>query len=102
MTGFSRGKLWRSPLAKTRAGYVGKQIQFAAFESLPTDVAISPTGDLLVTTHSGHPDWGAGPAADGHLYKLIFDRNAPQPVAAWPASPVEVKIAFDQPNGQTR
>lgn len=102
VTGFSRGKLWRSPLAKTRAGYVGKQIQFAAFESLPTDVAISPTGDLLLTTHSGHPDWGAGPAADGHLYKISYDRSAPQPVAAWPASPVEVKIAFDQPIDSSR
>ena len=102
VTGFSRGKLWRSPLAKTRAGYVGKQIQFAAFESLPTDVAISPTGDLLVTTHSGYPDWGAGPAADGHLYKITFDRNAPQPIAAWPASPLEVKVAFDQPIDPSR
>lgn len=97
VTGFSRGKLWRVPLAKTRAGYVGKQIQFVAFESLPTDVAISPSGDLLVTGHSGRPDWGAGPAAKGHLYKIQFDRSAPQPVAVWPASPVEVKVAFDRP-----
>ena len=97
VTGFSRGKLWRAPLAKTRAGYVGKQIQFAAFESLPTDVAISPQGDLLLTCHSGHPDWGAGPAAKGHLYKITFDRTVPQPVAAWSASPLEVKVAFDQP-----
>ena len=97
VTGFSRGKLWRTAIAKTRAGYVGKQIQFAAFESLLTDVAISPTGDLLVTGHSGRPDWGAGPAADGYLYKISFDRSAPQPVVAWPASPIEVKVAFDQP-----
>ncbi|QDT05663.1 PA14 domain protein [Rubripirellula lacrimiformis] len=97
VTGFSRGKLWRAPLAKTRAGYVGKQIQFAAFESLLTDVAVSPNGDLLVTGHSGRPDWGAGPAAKGNLYKITFDRTAPQSVAAWPASPVEVKVAFDRP-----
>ncbi len=97
MTGFSRGKLWRVPLAKTRAGYVGKQIQFLAFESLPTDVAISPSGDLLLTCHSGHPDWGAGPAANGYLYKIRFDPAMPQPVAVWPASPIEVKVAFDRP-----
>jgi putative heme-binding domain-containing protein len=97
VTGFSRGKLWRVPLAKSRAGYVGKQVQFAAFESLPTDVAISPTGDLLVTCHGGRPDWGSGPAAAGHLYKISFDRNQPQPVAAWSASPLELKIAFDRP-----
>ncbi len=97
VTGFSRGKLWRVPLAKTRAGYVGKQIQFVAFESLLTDVALSPDGQLLVTCHSGSPDWGAGPAAEGHLYKISFDTNAPQPVVAWPASPLEVKVAFDRP-----
>jgi putative heme-binding domain-containing protein len=97
VSGFSRGKLWRVPMAKTRAGYVGKQIQIAAFESLLTDVAVSPTGDLLVTGHSGRPDWGAGPAAKGYLYKLTFDRSSPQPVVAWPASPLEVKVAFDRP-----
>ncbi|APZ95361.1 DUF7133 domain-containing protein [Fuerstiella marisgermanici] len=97
VTGFSRGKLWRVPLAKTRAGYVGRQVQFAAFESLLTDVAISPAGDLLLTGHSGKPDWGAGPGADGHLYKIRYDRSAPQPVAAWTASPLEVKVAFDRP-----
>ncbi len=97
VTGFSRGKLWRVPLAKSRAGYVGKQVQFAAFESLPTDVAISPTGDLLVTCHGGRPDWGSGPGAEGHLYKISYDRSRPQPVAAWPASPLEFKIAFDRP-----
>ena len=97
VTGFSRGKLWRVPLAKTRSGYVGKQVQFLAFESLPTDVAISPTGDLLLTCHSGSPDWGAGPAAKGHLYKIKFNPSAPQPVAVWPANPVEVKVAFDRP-----
>lgn len=97
VTGFSRGKLWRVPLAKSRAGYVGKQIQFAAFESLPTDVAISPTGELLVTCHGGRPDWGSGPGATGHLYKITFDTTSPQPVAAWSASPLEIKVAFDRP-----
>ncbi|WP_186776352.1 DUF7133 domain-containing protein [Rubripirellula reticaptiva] len=97
VTGFSRGKLWRVPLAKSRAGYIGKQVQFAAFESLPTDIAISPNGDLLVTCHGGKPDWGSGPAANGHLYKISFDATQPQPVAAWSASPLEVKVAFDRP-----
>lgn len=96
VTGFTRGKLWRAPLAKTRAGYVGKQVQFAAFESLPTDIAISPQGDLLLTTHGGAPDWGSGPAGKGNLYKITYDRKAPQPVMAWSASLVETKIAFDR------
>lgn len=97
VTGFSRGKLWRVPLVKSRAGYVGKQVQIAAFESLPTDVAISPTADLLVTCHGGRPDWGSGPTAKGHLYKISFDPSQPQPIAAWSASPLEVKVAFDRP-----
>ncbi|QDV24666.1 PA14 domain protein [Aureliella helgolandensis] len=97
VTGFSRGKLWRVPLAKSRAGYIGKQIQFAALESLPTDVAISPSGDLLVTCHGGKPDWGSGPAANGYLYKISFDATQPQPVTVWSASPLEVKVAFDRP-----
>ena len=97
VTGFSRGKLWRVPLAKTRAGYVGRQIQIAAFESLLTDVAISPDGDLLVTAHGGRPDWGSGPAAAGSLYKITMDDEAPQPVTAWSASPIEMNIAFDKP-----
>ena len=102
VTGFSRGKLWRVPLAKTRAGYVGRQIQIAAFESLLTDVAISSSGDLLVTAHSGKPDWGAGPAAPGHLYKIAFDKTSPQPVAAWSSSPVEMQVALDKPIDRER
>ncbi len=96
VTGFSRGKLWRTPLAKTRAGYVGRQVQIAAFESLLTDVAIAPSGDLLITGHSGSPDWGAGPGANGHLYKVLFDKQSPQPVIAWSVNPIEMKIAFDK------
>ncbi|WP_419190033.1 DUF7133 domain-containing protein [Stieleria marina] len=102
VTGFSRGKLWRVPLAKSRAGYVGKQVQFAAFESLPTDVAIAPSGDLLVTCHGGKPDWGSGPAAKGHLYKISVDAKQPQVVAAWSASPLEIKVAFDRPIDPTK
>ena len=97
VTGFSRGKLWRTPLAKTRAGYVGKQVQIVAFESLPTDVAVTPDGDLLVTCHGGRPDWGSGPGGEGHLYRISFDAAPPQPVIAWPAGPLTTKVAFDKP-----
>jgi|GEM_PF-3307720 len=97
VTGFSRGKLWRAPLVKTRAGYVGKQIQFLSFEGLPTDLTVSPQGDLVVTCHSGHPDWGAGPAAQGLLYKISYERSVPQPVCIWPSSPLELSVAFDAP-----
>ena len=97
VTGFSRGKLWRAPLAKTKFGYVGKQIQLLAFESLLTDVAISKNGTMVVASHSGKPDWGAGPTATGYLHSIQWDKKSPQPVIAWPSGPMETTIAFDRP-----
>ncbi len=98
VTGFSRGKLWRSPLAKNRAGYVGRQIQIAAFNTLPTDVTLSPTGDVVVTAHSGRPDWGSGPKGEAFLFKLSYsDPKAAQPVMAWADDPLTVTVAFDRP-----
>src|SRR5207249_1692854 len=48
--------------------------------------------------HSGQPDWGSGPSGKGKLWRIRYeDRAAPQPVAAWNASPTELKIAFDRP-----
>src|SRR6185295_4639847 len=48
VAGFSRGKLWRVPLVKTRAGYVGRPVVLASFTSLPVDVTLSPSGPLVV------------------------------------------------------
>src|SRR6185503_13502659 len=98
VTGFSRGKLWRVPLAKTRAGYLGRPVVLASFRSLPVDVALSPKGDLVVACHGGKPDWGSGPNGEGKLWKLSWTgKTAPQPVIAWPTGPLEVKVAFDRP-----
>ncbi|MBI3857268.1 MAG: PQQ-dependent sugar dehydrogenase, partial [Planctomycetes bacterium] len=96
VTGYSRGKLWRVPLSKTRAGYVGRPLQIASLTMLPVDVAVSPKGDLVVSCHSGGPDWGTGPKGPGTLFKISY-RGAPQPVAAWAAGPMEVRVAFDGP-----
>ncbi len=93
--GFSRGKLWRVPLMKTRTGYVGRPVLLAQFNGLAVDVAISPKGDLVVACHGGKPDWGSGPNGEGKLWKLTY-QGAPQPAAVWPAGPVEVRVAFDQ------
>lgn len=98
VTGESRGKLWRTSVAKTTAGYVAVSHQFAALGMLPVDVAISPRGDLVVCCHSGPPDWGAGPAAPGRMFKIAFTApDAPQPVAVWPESETRTVVAFDKP-----
>jgi hypothetical protein len=65
---------------------------------LTTDVAISPKSDLYVSCHSGPPDWGTGPQGEGKLFKISYtDPSAPQPIAAWAAGPMEVRVAFDKP-----
>jgi putative heme-binding domain-containing protein len=98
VVGESRGKLWRVPLAKTAAGYVGRQQLIASLSMLAIDAAVSPNGDLVVTCHSGPPDWGTGPKGEGALFKIVHaEPAAPQPVLAWAAGPLEVKVAFDRP-----
>src|SRR5439155_3565145 len=83
---------------KSPAGYLGKETLIARLNMLTTDVAVSPDGDLYVSCHSGSPDWGTGPQGQGKLFKIIYtDAKAPQPVAVWPASAMEIRIAFDRP-----
>lgn len=98
VAGFSRGRLWRVSLVKTPGGYVGKPTQVASSSMLLADMAISPRGDLYVCCHSGPPDWGTGPQGEGKLFRIRFvGHELPQPVVAWPAGPLEVRIAFDRP-----
>jgi putative heme-binding domain-containing protein len=95
--GFSRGKLWRVPLVKTRSGYVGKPVLLAQFNGLAVDVALSPKGDVVVACHGGKPDWGSGPNGEGRLWKLSWTgKDVAQPALAWPSGPLEVKVAFDR------
>ena len=69
----------------------------APFSLLTVDACVSPKGDLVVAVHSGAPDWGSGPGGKGKLYKISWTgKTLPQPVAAWPAGPREVRIAFDR------
>lgn len=96
VTGFSRGKLWRVPLVKTRTGYVGRPALVASFDGLAVDLAFSPKGGVVVACHGGKPDWGSGPQGEGRLWKLTY-KEAPQPVLAWPSGPLTVKVAFDRP-----
>ncbi len=52
----------------------------------------------MLCCHSGGPDWGTGPSGEGKLF-LIKERpsDIPAPIAVWPSSSQEVRIAFDRP-----
>jgi putative heme-binding domain-containing protein len=98
VTGESRGKLWRTKLAKTAAGYVAQTQLIARIGLMAVDCAISPQGDLVVCCHTGAPDWGNGPKGEGRIFKISHtDKSAPQPVLTWPASEMQTVIAFDRP-----
>jgi putative heme-binding domain-containing protein len=98
VTGESRGKIYRTQLVKTAAGYVAQNHLIACLNFLTVDACVTPRGDLLVACHTGKPDWGTGPNGPGKLFLLRYtDRTAPQPVATWSASPTEIRVAFDRP-----
>lgn len=98
VTGYSRGKIYRTKLVKTPAGYVAQNDIIASVAALTVDACISPEGNLVVATHSGPPDWGYGPQAEGKLYKIFYTNpDVPSPVSIWASKPDQVKIAFDKP-----
>jgi putative heme-binding domain-containing protein len=96
--GASRGKIWRTKLAKTPLGYVAQNYLIACLGLLAIDACVTPEGDLLVACHSGPPDWGTGPGGEGRIFKIRYTgRDLPQPVTAWAAAPDEFRVAFDRP-----
>lgn len=98
VAGESRGKIWRTKLVKTAAGYVAKNDLVACLSMLTIDAVPTPQGDLLVACHSGGPDWGTGPSGQGRLFKISYTgQTLPQPVLAYAASPTETRIVFDRP-----
>jgi putative heme-binding domain-containing protein len=98
VSGYSRGKLFRTKLVKTATGYVAQTALLAVLQKLTADACVSPTGALVVATHSGGPDWGSGPTGQGTLYQIAYDdREHAQPVSVWAASPRELRVAFDRP-----
>lgn len=98
ITGQSRGKLFRSALVKSDAGYVARTEVFACLDTLPVDVALAPSGELLLASHTGRPDWGSGPKGKGRLFKLRYvDRGTPQPVLVGALNPTELRVFFDRP-----
>jgi glucose/arabinose dehydrogenase len=98
VAGYSRGKLYRTKLVKTPAGYVAQNQLIASLNMLAVDACVSPRGDLVIAVHGGGPDWGNGPNGKGKLYKLIYTgKDLPQPVLAWAQGSREVRVAFDRP-----
>jgi putative heme-binding domain-containing protein len=98
IAGESRGKIWRTKLVKTATGYVAQNNLIACLTMLTIDAVPTPQGDLLVTCHSGPPDWGTGPTGKGKFYKISYaDKSVSQPVFAYAASPTETRVVFDRP-----
>ncbi|MEZ6135031.1 MAG: hypothetical protein R3C53_09000 [Pirellulaceae bacterium] len=96
--GESRGKLWRTQLSKTKAGYVAMTQLIACLQMLTVDACVAPNGDLVVACHSGPPDWGTGPTGMGKLYRIRMTQSEhARPVATWANSPREIQVAFDRP-----
>lgn len=97
VSGYSRGKLWRTQLTKTAQGYVAQNQMIGIINMLPADACVSPQGDLVVAAHSGQPDWGSGPTGTGKLFKISYvDTNAPLPIAVEATSPTETRVLFDR------
>ena len=99
VTGYSRGKLYRTRLVKDATqNYVAQTQLFGSITMLPADACVAPNRSLVVAAHSGGPDWGSGPSGIGKLFKLEFiDATAPQPALVWTENDREVRIAFDRP-----
>lgn len=103
IAGESRGKIWRTKFVKTAEGYVAQNALIACLRMLTIDAIPTPDGGLLVTCHSGAPDWGSGPQGKGKLYKISYTNpDAPQPVFAYAISPTETRVVFDRPMDPTQ
>lgn len=98
VSGESRGKIFRTKLVKTDAGYVAQNTLIACLSHLTIDAVPTPKGDLFVACHTGAPDWGTGPKGEGRLYRIRYKNTAaPQPTLAYAAGPTETRIVFDRP-----
>ena len=70
VTGYSRGKLYRTKLVRTASGYVAQNQLIGTMRMMPPDACVAPDRSLVVAAHSGGPDWGSGPGGMGKLYKV--------------------------------
>lgn len=101
--GESRGRLFRVELATVARGdgrtdRVARGTVLGCLALMPVDAAVSPRGDLVVTCHSGGPDWGSGPGGAGRLFRIRHARpELPQPRVVFTPAPGEVRVVFDRP-----
>ena len=103
VAGESRGKIWRTKLVKTAAGYVAQNNLIACLSMLTLDAVPTPRGDLLVICHSGAPDWGSGPSGQGKIFQISYtDKAAPQLALAYAVNATETRVTFDRPFDPTR
>ena len=96
VAGESRGKIYRTKLAKTDHGYIAHNEILACLGMMIIDQCVSPTGEIRFCAHSGNPDWGTGPGGKGQIWRVRYEDTAPQPVMAWRHSPDEVRVTFDR------
>ena len=97
VAGESRGKIYRTKLVKSAAGYVAHNEIIAALNQLTIDVTLSPRGTLLVATHSGAPDWGTGPEGKGLIFEIAaVAEPVPQPVLTWSEAPGVFRVSWDR------
>lgn len=98
VTGESRGKIYRTKLVKTPAGYIAQNSIIACLNQLAIDVTVSPRGDLLLATHSGDPDWGSGPEGTGSIFVIRYtDKAAAQPVIAYATAADRIEVKYNSP-----
>lgn len=98
VAGYSRGKLYRTSLQRTKAGFIADNRLFACADMLVVDCVVSPRGTLLVALHGGGPDWGNGPNGMGEIWEILPEEPVvPRPTAAWASSPRTLVLAFDAP-----
>lgn len=96
VTGEARGKIWRTKLVKSAAGYVASTELLACVNQLAVDVTQTPRHSLLVATHSGSPDWGTGPEGKGTILEIYPEETpSPQTVAAYFEASEKLRVCFD-------
>ncbi len=102
VTGEARGKLWRTKLVKSPAGYVASTELLACLNQLVVDVTPTPRHSVLVATHSGQPDWGTGPEGKGTVWEIFPEpKPAALPVVAYFEAPETLRVCFDRPVATT-
>ena len=99
VTGESRGKLYRTQLVKTDAGYVAKN-QTLRLPEHAHDRLLRRAGRLAggrVPQRRAGLGQRARPARGSSTRSRYTDTEHPQPVLVYPTGPREVRVEFDRP-----